>query len=219
MTVRNLLTRGNGKLGEGVYGWSIPAVNTCPGRSSLCQSACYAVNGRYRTHMLQDRLRANLDAAKSDNFVPRMAAEVRRRGVHVLRVHVSGDLFSAGYARKWAAIARRCPRTRFYTYTRSWRVPEIAPTLARLAALDNFRLWFSADAETGLPGDVPPGVRIAYMQTGPGDVPAGGDLVFRTHRLRRAPARRVGLTLVCPTENGGPRAADTTCTSCRRCFE
>jgi hypothetical protein len=29
----NLLTRGNGKLGEGIHVWSLPAVETCPGRT------------------------------------------------------------------------------------------------------------------------------------------------------------------------------------------
>jgi hypothetical protein len=57
------------------------------------------------------------------------------------------------------------------------------------------------------------------MQAAAGDVPGGADLVFRTRRLRQAPARPVGLALVCPTENGTQRAADVTCTCCRRCFE
>ena len=219
MTVRNLLTRGNGKLGESIHAWSIPAVTTCPGRSSLCEVACYATGGRFRTHAIQVRLAENLDAALADDFVPRVVAEVRRRGVHVLRVHVSGDFFSAEYAAKWLAIARRCRRTRFSGYTRSWRVPEVVPALARLAAVPNVRLWYSADAETGLPEDVPPGVRVAYLLAGPGDSPSGADLAFRTRRLRREPARRVGLTLVCPTENGTRHVADVTCTSCRQCFE
>ena len=34
--VPNLLTRGNGKLGEGIYAWSLPAIDTCPGHSGLC---------------------------------------------------------------------------------------------------------------------------------------------------------------------------------------
>lgn len=41
-TIRNLLTRGNGKLGEGIRAWSLPAVETCPGRSDLCARVCYA---------------------------------------------------------------------------------------------------------------------------------------------------------------------------------
>ena len=47
-------------------------------------------------------------------------------------------------------------------------------------------------------------------------IPAGVDLIFRVRRLRRVPARRVGLVLVCPTETGlgQPR----TCDRCGICW-
>ncbi len=216
MERRNLLTRGNGKLGEGIHAWSIPAGETCPGRSVLCERVCYARSGRFRTQLLQERLTENLDAALADDFVRRMVAEIRRRGVHTLRIHVSGDFFSADYARKWLAIARRSPHTTFYAYTRSWRVQEIAPALEELARLRNVRLWYSCDAETGLPEKIAPGIRLAYLQTAAEDIPTG-DLVFRTESLRATPARRIGLSLVCPRETGHPHATAITCTSCRRC--
>src|SRR3954452_4435690 len=127
MTVRtNLLTRGNGKLGEGIHSWSLPAVETCPGRSSLCESVCYARSGRFRTQFIQDRLQANLDASLQDDFERRMVAEIRRRGVHTLRIHVAGDFYSPEYAARWLRIARQCRRTTFYAYTRSWRRPEFS---------------------------------------------------------------------------------------------
>jgi hypothetical protein len=218
MRLPNLLTRGNGKLGEGIHAWSLPAVETCPGRSRLCQSVCYALAGRYRTRMVQDRLQENLGAALADDFVPRVVSEVRRRGVHTLRVHVSGDFFSADYARKWVAVARRCPRTRFYAYTRSWRVEDVRPVLLELAALRNVRLWFSCDAETGVPADLPARVKAAYLQHEPSDVPDRARLVFRVKRLRKEPVARIGLALVCTTETGLPQARAATCTSCRRCY-
>jgi len=218
MRLPNLLTRGNGKLGEGIHAWSLPAVETCPGRSRLCQSVCYALAGRYRTRMVQDRLQENLDAALADDFVPRVVAEIRRRGVHTLRVHVSGDFFSADYARKWLDLARQSRRTRFYAYTRSWRVEDVRPVLADLARLRNVRLWFSCDADTGVPADLPAGVELAYLQHEPSDVPAGARLVFRVKRLRKEPAARIGLALVCTTETGLPQARAATCTSCRRCY-
>lgn len=216
MERRNLLTRGNGKLGEGIHAWSMSAVETCPGRSTLCERVCYARSGRFRTQLLQERLAENLDAALADDFVRRMTKEIRRRGVHTLRIHVSGDFFSADYARKWLVIARRSPYTTFYAYTRSWRVPEIAPTLEELARLRNVRLWYSCDAETGLPEKIAPDIRLAYLQTAPEDTPAG-DLVFRIESLRATRARRIGLSLVCPRETGHPNATSITCTSCRRC--
>src|SRR5262249_15906538 len=100
-TVRPLLTRGNGKLGEGIHAWSLLAVETCPGRSALCGSVVYARSGRYATARLRNRLQENLDAALADYFVKKVVAEIRRRGVHTVRVHVSGDFLSPEYTRKW----------------------------------------------------------------------------------------------------------------------
>lgn len=212
---RNLLTRGNGKLGEGIHAWSLPAVETCPGRSDLCSRVCYARSGRFKTRAMRSRLAENLVAAQALAFVSRIAAEVHRRGVHTLRIHVSGDFFDPDYVTKWASIARRCPRTTFYAYTRTWRVPEIAPALATLAGLPNVRLWFSCDAETGPPFEIPPGVRLAYLQIDRHEQPTG-DLVFRVRPLRGQPSARQLLTVVCPTEIV-PRRSDVTCTSCRLC--
>jgi hypothetical protein len=82
---------------------------------------------------------ADLVAAEADDFAARIPAEIHRRGVHTLRVLVSGDFYDADYAHKWAVITRRCPRTTFYAYTRSWRVPTIVPALEQLARLPNVR--------------------------------------------------------------------------------
>jgi hypothetical protein len=216
----NLLTRGNRKLGESIHGWSIPAADTCPGRSALCERWCYARLGHFRFGPVEERLQRNLDAALDPGFERRLAAEVRRRRVHTLRVHVSGDFFSAEYARKWLRIARRCPRTTFYAYTRSWRVAEVATALEELAAEPNVRLWYSADRATGMPPALPAGVEVAYLQTEAGEtVPQGVGVVFRLRGLRRERRRRVGLAVICPAETGLPGAEDNTCTSCARCYE
>jgi hypothetical protein len=167
---------------------------------------------------MDDRLQVNLDASLQNNFERRMIAEIRRRGVHVLRIHVSGDMYSSEYAMKWVRIARRCPRTSFYGYTRSYRIPEILPVLVELSRQKNVTLWWSVDAETGIPTTVPPNVHLAYLQTTAEDDPGPSDIVFRTRPLRGTPITRIGLSVVCPTENGTHQAENTTCTSCRRCF-
>ena len=46
-TLRNLLGQGNGKLGEGIYTFSLPAVQTCPGSTPTCRRECYATRGRF----------------------------------------------------------------------------------------------------------------------------------------------------------------------------
>jgi hypothetical protein len=167
---------------------------------------------------MQDRLQANLDASLRDDFERRMVAEIRRRGVHTLRIHVAGDFYSPEYAAKWVRIARQCRRARFYGYTRSWRQPEFSTVLAELADRNNVRLWWSVDAETGLPANVPPHVELAYLQREATDDPHDAKVVFRVKQLRKTPTRRIGLAIVCTTDTGLPQAVEVTCTSCRRCF-
>jgi hypothetical protein len=147
-----------------------------------------------------------------------MVAEIRRRWVGCVRVHVSGDFYSADYVRAWVAVATACPATRFYAYTRSWRVPHIVPALAELARLRNVRLWYSCDRDTGIPDRVPRRVKLAWMQTAADDLPPRADLVFRVHRLRRTVAKRVSLALVCPVENGAT-GHRTGCGRCRLCID
>ena len=127
------------------------------------------------------------------------------------------DFYSPGYARKWLAVMRQAPGVRFYFYTRSWRVPAIWRVLRRMARLLNVRAWLSCDRDTGLPRRLPPGVRLAWLMASPDDRPPRADLVFRTRPLRRTVLKRVGLALVCPTENGAT-GRRTDCGRCGVCW-
>jgi hypothetical protein len=144
-----------------------------------------------------------------------MATEIRRKGILVVRIHVSGDFYDVEYAAKWLEVMRQCPRARFYFYTRSWRQPAIAAVLEQMAALRCCRAWYSIDHETGVPERVPVGVRLAYLQVTEGEQPELADLMFRVRRLHR---ERQPLSLVCPNETPRGRALDTNCGNCGRCW-
>jgi hypothetical protein len=215
--VRGLLGRGNTKLGEGIHTFSLPAGTTCPGKSPECFRACYARSNRYRYPAVQQRLRWNLSQSRRGDFVKRVCREVVRKGVIVLRLHPSGDLYDKAYAEKWLAIIRACPRVTVYLYTRSWRTPEVLSVLERIAAEPNARVWFSLDAGTGLPERVPLGVRLCYLQTADDQRAENVDLYFRVRSLRR---KRVGLPVLplCPSETPEGRSKEVTCGSCRKCW-
>src|SRR5215831_9037681 len=110
-TLRNLLQQGNTKLGEGIYTFSLPAIATCPGSSPSCRKECYALKGRFI--FLHRAYRRYLAESQQDGFAARMIGEIRRRWAGCVRIHVSGDFYSAEYVRKWVAIAQACPTTRF----------------------------------------------------------------------------------------------------------
>lgn len=209
----------NHKLGPGIHSWSIPAGETCPGASTLCHRGCYARRGFYRMPNVQAFHVANEVFSRHADFVPWMKAEISRQGARVMRIHCAGDFYDEPYTRKWVEIVKGSRRTQFFGYTRSWRVPEILPTLVQLSQLGNFSLWFSLDRETGSPPLIQ-GIRRAYMALNDADAttaPDDCDLVFRD--LPHSPMKQANGVLVCPAENCVPGKLRHTCTTCGLCWD
>ena len=212
--IRGLIVQSNQKLGGSVFHFDLPAVSTCPGKTNLCSSACYATKGRYVFPQVQDRLAYNLAQSKRKDFVPRLVSELYRKGVILMRWHCSGDVYSPSYARKMLAAVKASPQVAFWLYSRSYRIPAIAEVLWELAGCENLSLWLSADDETGYPPVVPQGVRVAWMQTD--EAPEKADLVFATREARKQPGK-INLATLCVTETAEGKAAGTTCSTCRMC--
>jgi Gene product 88 len=154
--------------------------------------------------------------------VERVVAELRARPGIPCRPHPIGDLYDQKYIKKWIAIARQCPETQFWCYTRSRRIPELLPALVELASLPNFHLWFSLDRDAPVPPHVP-GVRGVWLQadqeepSGPSEV----QLVFRevrdeSGRPRDKAQKKVAGVQVCPYELLPDGAI--TCAKCKICF-
>ncbi len=218
--LRPLLVQGNEKLSQAIFHWDLPAVVTCPGKTKICREKCYALRNRYQYPQVRERLRWCHAMSQRRDFAARMVQEIRRRGAaFIVRIHCSGDFYDAAYTRKWLAIVRACPHTRFFAYTRSYRVPSIAPVLAELAELENMRLWASADAETGYPADLPPGVRVAWMQVDAAEEVPPVDLVFRDYPLRKDRQTRVSLSVVCPVDTPQGKERHVNCGVCRWCWK
>jgi hypothetical protein len=221
--LKRLFVKGNKKVGRDALVWNLPVLLTCPGKTPSCEANCYANKGHWRWPDTKQRLARRLQAAEADNFVERAIAELRNRGASKVRIHSSGDFFSPAYVLKWFAIAAALPDVKFWAYTHSWSVEGILPELVRLASLPNVRLWFSCDRDTGLPAAVP-NVRACWLQIEDEEPPAPEpgqmalDLVFRTKRKDRKPAKRIGLITLCPTYSGLDTAPDVTCETCHLCF-
>lgn len=215
-TVRPLLVMGNDKLSQGVFHFDLPAIRTCPGKSKLCSGFCYATRSRFAFPQVQERLAWNFEQSKRSDFVDRMASELFRKGVLLMRWHCAGDVYSPTYARKLLEVMSRTDHTTFWFYTRSWRVETIFPLLKAMSFLKNCKVWFSADCETGYPPEVPENVRVAWMQTEEDEDTQASELIFRVPELRRTPLPLLGT--VCPPETPEGKKKGVTCATCRLCW-
>jgi len=213
-----MLAKGNAKLGKSIWSFSIPAGDTCPGKSEICSERCYAQRGFFVMPSVKASQERNHESTLLGDFVERMTDEIRKNKCNVVRIHVAGDFYSAAYARKWLKIIQACPDVTFFAYTRSWNVPAIFPAIEELAKCKNLRLWFSVDDEMGKPPNKPKGVRLAYMAISINDIPNQNqaDLVFRDYGIRGVPQKRVNGVIVCPPENG---VTDLTCEKCGICWQ
>jgi hypothetical protein len=212
---------GNSKLGS-IWNWSIPASFTCPGRSTLCEQLCYADNSFYYTSDVRNKLFSNLSIARLPVFADWMLTRIRVHRARLVRIHVAGDFFSADYIRAWGRVFLGCPSTRFYYYTRSWRVPALREAL-EANRFSNVRVWYSCDRETGKPDGLrrkaSAGIRLAYMLTENEVKPAfRADLIFRDKSWQKGTrVKRIAGRLVCPAEQFIAQSA--TCERCRICYD
>lgn len=210
-------SKNNSKLGKDIWSFSIPAGSTCPGKTDLCSNLCYAAKGFFVMPAVKKSLDENLTKSKSDEFVNWVTAEIVKNKIKILRVHVAGDMFSLDYANSWYQVMKSCPDTRFFLYSRSWRIPEIKPCLIKMSKLNNAKIWWSVDRETGKPPIVPSKIRLAYMQVSSDDVPDYPvSLVFRINNLRNIVTKKVNGAVVCPPENGVNK--QLTCSKCGICW-
>jgi hypothetical protein len=132
------LGRGNAKLDDGIWTFSLPAGHSCPSahhcqtkadrRSGFVRDGksarfrCYAATMEAR-HPSVRRSRwfnfEQLKACKSRGEMARLIADSLSPFCRVLRVHDSGDFFSREYLGAWLDVARERPDTLLYWYSKS----------------------------------------------------------------------------------------------------
>lgn len=158
-----LLKNTNSKLGKSIFVFNLPAGSSCPGKTEYCASICYAakVERIYtNTKVAYAKNQAFIADNGLDAFVAAVVDQITRKSIKVVRIHSNGDFYSGPYALAWRAIAKACPSTVFFAYTRSWRVASILPSLEALRALPNVRLLASVDPSAA---DAPSGWRVARI--------------------------------------------------------
>jgi hypothetical protein len=108
--------------------FNLPAVLTCPGRSGLCESKCYARKAEVMYPAVAPYRERNLKFSRNPAFVPDTVnflinkVKTARKAITTVRIHESGDFYSQEYLLSWFEIARRVPGLQFYAYTKSFNL-------------------------------------------------------------------------------------------------
>lgn len=131
---------GNKKLPDTTMIFNLPAVKTCPGKTSFCSTACYALKAERLYPQVYPARKHNLKLSLSENFVELMTDKINSvlHKINTVRIHESGDFYTQAYLLKWYEIALRFPKLKFYAYTKSFMLDFIGKP-------DNFVLIASFD--------------------------------------------------------------------------
>lgn len=225
------ISKGNSKTE--CFSFDLPAIDSCPGRTTECARDCYAANLMRIYTNVAAKYKRNQEATYHPGFVDYMVDSIPADCQ--FRIHVSGDFFHADYVAKWIEIAARRPDVTFYAYTRSWRIPRIWLRVLALNDLPNVNVNLSVDDETGEPNVIgADALRWCYL-TKTDSVPAWirhDDIVFRSnhvgHKKRRKNAAAKGVEQpplvkrlggqVCPLEQGRD-IPNFSCAKCRLCVD
>ena len=185
-----------------ILSWSLPARETCPGKSAWCDANCYAAKGRFDPNGTTPNVywgyvwHWRLIEEEPKEVRAYMLEEIRKNKAEAFRIHPSGDFYSIGYLNWWIdtirAIHERFPKFLVWCYTRMWDIDRLRQIerdrdsefdlgttadrfirrLRYLYRMPNVILWASMDPTMPLP---PPKWRRAWIDTTPAKRPARVD--------------------------------------------
>jgi hypothetical protein len=136
---------GNAKLGKATLIFSLPAGSTCPGALQCFSMAvadangkrsirdgehtefrCFAASSEVQYDAVYANRQANfkaiVEALKSGNCADLIHTELqkaRKKNTKLVRIHESGDFFSAAYLLSWVMVAQANPDLKFYCYSKN----------------------------------------------------------------------------------------------------
>ena len=110
------------KFNTRVFNFGIPAYKSASGKltcpmADTCVKFCYAKKGAYIWSNVASVFEERYQLTKTEGFIDAIQKELDRKKPKYMRVHDSGDYYSAAYLEKWLTIARNNPHIRFYSYT------------------------------------------------------------------------------------------------------
>ncbi len=136
----------NSKLGEGVGSINRTPVVTCPGVSDWCKENCYGLKGLFKYW---------IDEYSSGMELPKVIPKL-------VRIHSIGDFDTERYIDWCIDLVEKTSDTKFWAYTRSWRIEELLPKLKELRGKDNMTLFASVDVSIN--EEPPSDWRVAWIE-------------------------------------------------------
>jgi len=138
------ISKGNMKIGA-LPSFSLPALQTCPGKTDFCADICYGLRGNFVFLSVKNIYKQNQIASTGEGFVDSITNQIRKTHAEAFRLHVVGDFYCVPYIEKWMEIARRLPEVSFFGSTRSWRTPGLANAVGTFRDMPNVYIKASID--------------------------------------------------------------------------
>lgn len=122
LTQNSKIKKTSNYFGVRLFNWTLPAYKSKSGKvicpmAGTCVKFCYARKGAYIWSNVNKAHEERYEFSKTDDFVPAMISDIKRKRADYVRVHDSGDYYSPKYLAKWFEIADELPNVRFYSYT------------------------------------------------------------------------------------------------------
>ena len=156
--------KGNAKLGNNIFTFSLPAGYACPGAKDCLSRAgrhgsgiqdgldtkfrCFAASDEVQYKNVRKQRWYNFDLlkGKTTEQMTQLIEASLPKNASLIRVHVSGDFFNESYFDAWMEVARKNPLRTFYAYTKSlhlWvsKLGEIPKNFALNASRGGIHDW------------------------------------------------------------------------------
>ena len=179
---------------EGIYSWSLAALETCPGSLGedgelvdACKS-CYATDGFYRMQAAVSLRDYNREDWQRAEWVPDMVQALQNE--RFFRWFDSGDMYSLKLAEKIYQVMKGTSWVAHWIPTRMEKFSKFAAIISKMRALPNVSVRFSSDSIRGKFG------------------PAHGSVIVPTSNHRPA-----GVKMCLAYTRGGR------CGDCRLCYD
>lgn len=148
---------GNSKLGN-IANFNLLPVVTCR-HNAPCTRDCYACKGFHCMPNVRKPREVNTEAVQLDLNAAKVEIVdfCHAYRPQYFRVHESGDFYCRDYVAMWIDVARSCPDTVFYAYTKQFE------NVRGFSFPDNFRLILSAWPSLEIPSDLQELYPVAWL--------------------------------------------------------